>query len=117
MLLTATPHSGQTEEFQSLIGLLDPEFEHYELQTPAEREKLSRYFVQRRRADINHYLGGESVFPSRIQLEDDEYAVAPEYRSLLNDLINYIKSGVSKMNMSDKRKQRYLYWERGVLLL
>ena len=120
VLLTATPHSGQTEEFQSLIGLLDPEFEHYELQTPAEREKLSRYFVQRRRADINHYLGGESVFPSRIQLEDDEYAVAPEYRSLLNDLINYIKSGVSKMNMSDKRKQRYLYWDllalmRGVM--
>ena len=120
VLLTATPHSGQTEEFQSLIGLLDSEFEHYELQTPAEREKLSRYFVQRRRADINHYLGGESVFPSRIQLEDDEYAVAPEYRSLLNDLINYIKSGVSQMNMSDKRKQRYLYWDllalmRGVM--
>ncbi len=120
VLLTATPHSGQTEEFQSLIGLLDPEFEKYELQTPAEREKLSRYFVQRRRADINHYLGGESVFPSRIQLEDDEYAVAPEYRALLNDLINYIKSGVSQMNTDDKRKQRYLYWDllalmRGVM--
>ena len=120
VLLTATPHSGQTEEFQSLIGLLNPEFETYELQTSAEREKLSRYFVQRRRADINHYLGGESVFPSRIQLEDDEYVVAPEYRALLNDLINYIKSGVRQMNMTDKRKQRYLYWDllalmRGVM--
>ncbi len=26
VLLTATPHSGQTEEFQSVIGLLKPEF-------------------------------------------------------------------------------------------
>ncbi len=120
VLLTATPHSGQTEEFQSLIGLLDPEFEKFELQTSAERERLSKHFVQRRRADISHYLGGESVFPTRILLEDDEYAVAPEYRALLNDLINYIKSGVRQMNTDDKRKQRYLYWDllalmRGVM--
>lgn len=120
VLLTATPHSGQTEEFQSLIGLLDPEFENYELQSTAEREKLSRHFVQRRRSDIKQYLGGESVFPTRILLEDDEYAVAPEYRTLLNDLINYIKSGVRQMNTDDKRKQRYLYWDllalmRGVM--
>ncbi|MGN1229055.1 MAG: DEAD/DEAH box helicase, partial [Prevotella sp.] len=54
VLLTATPHSGQTEEFQSLIGLLNPKFENYELKTPAEREELSHYFVQRRRADIKH---------------------------------------------------------------
>ena len=120
VLLTATPHSGQTEEFQSLIGLLDPEFENYELQSTAEREKLSRHFVQRRRSDIKQYLGSESVFPTRILLEDDEYAVAPEYRALLNDLINYIKSGVRQMNTDDKRKQRYLYWDllalmRGVM--
>ena len=120
VLLTATPHSGQTEEFQSLIGLLDSEFENYELQSTAEREKLSRHFVQRRRSDIKQYLGSESVFPTRILLEDDEYAVAPEYRALLNDLINYIKSGVRQMNTDDKRKQRYLYWDllalmRGVM--
>ena len=120
VLLTATPHSGQTEEFQSVIGLLKPEFEKYELQTSSEREELSRYFIQRRRADINHYLGGESVFPTRVQLENDEYSFAPEYRALLTDLINYIKSGVSQMSTVDKRKQRYLYWDllalmRGVM--
>ena len=120
VLLTATPHSGQTEEFQSLIGLLNPEFENYGLQSTAEREKLSKHFVQRRRSDIKQYLGSESVFPTRILLEDDEYAVAPEYRALLNDLINYIKSGVRQMKTDDKRKQRYLYWDllalmRGVM--
>ena len=53
VLLTATPHSGQTEEFQSLIGLLNPKFEHYELGSAEERAELAKYFVQRRRADIN----------------------------------------------------------------
>jgi len=120
VLLTATPHSGQTEEFQSVIGLLNPEFESYELQTPGEREELSRHFIQRRRADINQYLGGEMVFPKRIQLEQDQYSIASEYSSLLSDLIKYIKSGVSQLNTADKRKQRYLYWDllalmRGVM--
>jgi len=120
VLLTATPHSGQTEEFQSVIGLLNPEYESYELQTPGEREELSRHFIQRRRADINQYLGGEMVFPKRIQLEQDQYSIASEYSSLLSDLIKYIKSGVSQLNTADKRKQRYLYWDllalmRGVM--
>ncbi len=119
VLLTATPHSGQPEEFQSIIGLLKPEFENYELKTAEEREELSRYFIQRRRADIIHYLGGEMVFPKRVGF-DNEYSFAPEYSALLYDLIKYIKSGVSQMTTSDKRKQRYIYWDllalmRGVM--
>lgn len=120
VLLTATPHSGQTAEFQSIIGLLKPEFEKYELQTREEREGLARHFVQRRRADIKLYLGNEMVFPTRVQINNDEYTFSNEYRSLLTDLIEYIKSGVSKMDTSDKRKQRYIYWDllalmRGVM--
>ena len=120
VLLTATPHSGQSEEFQSVIGLLKPEFENFELKTAEEREELSKYFVQRRRADIKRYLGAEVVFPNQVRLDNDEYVFADEYRSLLGDLMLYIKSGVSKMNDSDKRKQRYLYWDllalmRGVM--
>ena len=120
VLLTATPHSGQTEEFQSIIGLLKPEFEQFELQTTKEREELSHYFIQRRRADINQYLSGKMVFPKRTQLEQDEYSIDNEYSKLLSELIEYIKSGVSQMTTSDKRKQRYLYWDllalmRGVM--
>ena len=120
VLLTATPHSGQTEEFQSVIGLLDPRFESFELQTKEEREELSKHFIQRRRADIKQYLGGETVFPSRVQMEDEEYSFAPEYLTLLTDLIKFIKSGVSQMSVEDRRKQRYIYWDllalmRGVM--
>ncbi len=121
VLLTATPHSGQNEEFQSLLGLLKPEFEHYELDTPKQREELSHYFVQRRRADISQYLGSEMVFPQRLQLDNNEdYSFAPEYRKVLNELIDYIKAGIQSVKDAEKRKQRYVYWDllalmRGVM--
>ncbi|MCQ2213053.1 MAG: DEAD/DEAH box helicase [Bacteroidaceae bacterium] len=120
VLLTATPHSGQTEEFQSLIGLLNPKFEHYSLETAKEREELSQYFVQRRRADIKQYLGNEVVFPERVMIDGDEYSYKPEYHNLLGSIIKYIKSGLELVKGEDKRKQRYIYWDllalmRGVM--
>lgn len=120
ILLTATPHSGQTEEFQSLIGLLKPEFENYTLETAKEREELSHYFVQRRRADIRQYLGGEEIFPDRVQIDNDEYTFGTEYRTLLGDLIDYVKNGIHLAESAEKRKQRFIYWDllalmRGVM--
>lgn len=121
VLLTATPHSGQNEEFQSLLGLLKPEFESYDLETAKQREELSHYFVQRRRADIKQYLGDEVVFPERLQIDNnDDYSFANDYRALLNDLIDYIKEGIQSVKNAEKRKQRYVYWDllalmRGVM--
>ncbi|MDR0891221.1 MAG: DEAD/DEAH box helicase, partial [Mediterranea sp.] len=121
VLLTATPHSGQTSEFQSIIGLLKPEFENYTLEAGKERETLSKYFVQRRRADIKYYLdANETLFPSRVQIDNDAYRHTPEYSLLLNDLIHYIKQGIRQADGVDRRKQRYIYWDllammRGVM--
>ncbi len=121
VLLTATPHSGQTEEFQSLIGLLDPKFETYELKTQKEREELSRHFIQRRRADIKPYLGDETVFPEQVRIDDNEqYLVGDAYKQLLNELIDFIKSGITAAKQEENRKQRYIYWDllalmRGVM--
>lgn len=121
VLLTATPHSGQTEEFQSLVGLLDKKFEGYDLQSAKEREELSKHFIQRRRADIKPYLGDETVFPEQIRFDDNElYEIGGAYKALLNDLINYIKGGIKNAKGEDNRKQRYIYWDllalmRGVM--
>ena len=121
VLLTATPHSGQTEEFQSLVGLLDKKFEGYDLQSAKEREELSKHFIQRRRADIKPYLGDETVFPEQIRFDDNElYKIGGAYKALLNDLINYIKGGIKNVKGEDNRKQRYIYWDllalmRGVM--
>lgn len=54
ILLTATPHTGVEHAFARLIGLLDPEFATFDLDhmRDAERDRLARHFVQRRRADV-----------------------------------------------------------------
>lgn len=121
VLLTATPHSGQTEEFQSLIGLLDSKFENYELKTAKEREELSHHFIQRRRADIKPYLGDETVFPEQVRIDDNEqYVIGDAYKRLLNELIDFIKGGLREAKKEDNRKRRYIYWDllalmRGVM--
>lgn len=121
ILLTATPHSGQTEEFQSLVGLLDKKFENYQLQTAKEREELSRHFIQRRRADIKPYLGEETVFPKQDRLKDGEsYEIGGSYKKVLNDLINFIKGGLLEAEKEENHKRRYIYWDllalmRGVM--
>ena len=121
ILLTATPHSGKSEEFQSLIGLLDKKFENYELQSAKEREELSKHFIQRRRVDIKPYLGDEMVFPEQVRFDDNEqYEISKSYRILLNNLIDYIKSGIQSAKNQEIRKQRYIYWDllalmRGVM--
>lgn len=121
ILLTATPHSGQTEEFQSLVGLLDKKFEDYQLQTAKEREELSRHFIQRRRADIKPYLGEETVFPEQVRIDDNEhYEIGNSYKNVLNDLINFIKGGLIEAAKEENRKRRYIYWDllalmRGVM--
>lgn len=59
ILLTATPHSGKPEEIQSLLGLIRPDFEQLDLpsSTQAQRRDLALYFVQRKRADVEKWMG------------------------------------------------------------
>jgi len=72
-LLTATPHSGKQAEFQSLIGLLKPEFEKIDVITSSEQERkeIARHFIQRRRADVLKWLDEETKFPERKSIDKD----------------------------------------------
>ena len=68
VLVTATPHSGNEEAFRSLLSLLDDDFANLPSDLDrAEREgirrKLARHLVQRRRADIRHYLDTDHGIP------------------------------------------------------
>src|SRR5690606_928804 len=49
ILLTATPHSGKPEEFQSLLGLVHKDLETLDLpnSNQLQRKELARHFVQR----------------------------------------------------------------------
>ncbi|MEO8409517.1 MAG: DEAD/DEAH box helicase, partial [Propionivibrio sp.] len=80
VLLTATPHSGKSEEFQSLLGLVKPEFEPIDLPaaSQAQRRELARHFVQRKRGDVEKWLGEDTPFPDRDAFELN-YALSPKY--------------------------------------
>ncbi|MBL8818724.1 MAG: DEAD/DEAH box helicase [Planctomyces sp.] len=119
VLVTATPHSGNEGAFRSLLGLLDEEF--FELPADidrAEREglrrKLARHLVQRRRADIRHYLETDTSFPTRLDKEQT-YNFSNEYRQLFNDIVQFAREFVSDGG-SDKRKRRVRYWSALALL-
>ena len=119
VLVTATPHSGNEQAFRSLLGLLNPEF--FELPTDIEREerqsvrrKLAQYLVQRRRADIRHYLETDTSFPERLDKEET-YTFSKEYRALFDDIFSFIREFVADTE-GGRRRQRVRYWSALALL-
>jgi superfamily II DNA or RNA helicase len=48
LLLTATPHSGDEDAFDRLLGRVNHEFSSGSLETDAGRRRLARHFLQRR---------------------------------------------------------------------
>lgn len=57
VMLTATPHSGKSEEFHSLLEFIRPEFASWDPESRSEKDRreLARYYVQRRRGDVSHW--------------------------------------------------------------
>ncbi len=119
ILVTATPHSGKEEAFRSLLGFLDPSFAHLpeDLSGPqreADRRRIARHFVQRRRADIRHYLDATTQFPEREELEET-YKLSPEYKRLFNRVIDYARESVQDSSGS-RHHQRVRWWSALALL-
>ncbi|MBP8250991.1 MAG: DEAD/DEAH box helicase [Herpetosiphon sp.] len=118
LLLTATPHSGIEEAFKSLLGLLNPAFETYDLQqlTDTQREALSRHFVQRRRADVKQWMGADTPFPERESLEVlYQLKQSPAYRTLFNDVLTFAQELVRDTSGAAWRV-RVRYWAALALL-
>ncbi len=85
VMLTATPHSGKPEEFQSLLGLLKPEFEPLDLpsSSQAQRRELAQHFIQRKRADVEKWMNEDTPFPTRDPFEWP-YDLSPEYAAFFS---------------------------------
>ncbi|MDZ5459031.1 helicase-related protein [Azohydromonas lata] len=96
LLLSATPHSGKAEEFGSLLGLLRPGWERLDLPTAtaAQRAELAGHLVQRRRADVRHWLGEDTPFPEREACEL-RYALSPAYLALFHRLLAFTRGLVA----------------------
>ena len=119
VLVTATPHSGNEEAFRSLLSLLDAEF----ADLPSDldragregiRRTLARYLVQRRRADIRHYLDTDTAFPERKDKEAT-YTFSKDYRALFDDILAFARDYVSEED-GGQRRRRVRYWSALALL-
>jgi superfamily II DNA or RNA helicase len=119
ILVTATPHSGKEYAFRSLLGFLDEDFNQLpEDLTGAENEKnrkhLALHFIQRRRADIRHYMEADTPFPERKEAEAT-YKLSPEYKRLFERVLDYARESV-KDQSGGQFHQRVRWWSALALL-
>jgi len=111
LLLTATPHSGIEESFKSLLALLNERFGRLDLQFLEERDRavLARHFIQRRRADVERWLG-ETRFPERVPQEETySFSKSPDYKRLFEDVLDFTRETIQDSSLSAPR-QRVRYW-------
>ena len=107
ILVTATPHSGVDESFRSLLGLLDQSLDVPEgMDLP--RRNILPYIVQRRRTDLEAWMGEETPFPRR-EASERSYSLSSEYQKLFEDVLAYCRESVAGGEGAGQR-QRVRYW-------
>lgn len=119
VLVTATPHSGNEETFRSLLTFLDKDFANLPSDltgsaNASHRRRLAQQFVQRRRADIRHFMKTETPFPERLEAEES-YKLSPEYKKLFDRALTYARETVLD-NKEGQFKQRVRWWSALALL-
>lgn len=109
LLLTATPHSGDQDAFERLLGLLDRDFVAGTFDSDAGRIRLARHFVQRRRIDIESREWGEDrTFPKH-ETREETYDLTPEHRAFHEAVLDWCL-GVVEGAGADRRRQRLAFW-------
>jgi hypothetical protein len=119
ILVTATPHSGKEDAFRSLLELLDESFvdlpnELAGAANEAHRRKVAAHLIQRRRADIEHYLDSETPFPKRHEKEET-YKLSPDYRKLFERALKHARELV-RDPQGGAFRQRVRWWSALALL-
>lgn len=117
LLLTATPHSGIGESFLSLLGLLNPDFESINLTALDESEvtELAKHFVQRRRANIERWMGEDTPFPQR-ENSEETYEFSGEYKKYYQSVYNFASDLVRDAETMKGWKRRMRFWSALALL-
>jgi SNF2 family DNA or RNA helicase len=119
VLVTATPHSGNEGAFRSLLTLLTPDFKSLpdDLSGPDKaihRRRLAAHLVQRRRADLRHFLQRDTPFPERLDTEA-HYELSPAYKALFEKVLDYARETVTDAS-GGALHQRVRWWSALSLL-
>ena len=114
ILLTATPHSGIDSGFYNLLGLLNPEFTSLQdagqQQRKALRERLARYLLQRKRADITKWQQDQSLFPTRLSSEAT-YQLTGTWGTFFDEVQDYC------IKMAESHRDNRMIWYATLALL
>ncbi|XAM01599.1 helicase-related protein [Phycisphaeraceae bacterium D3-23] len=119
ILVTATPHSGNESAFRSLLSLLDEKFAYLpENLESKERESvrkgLAQHLVQRRRRDIEEYVGSKTEFPVR-QDKEESYLLDKEYKAFVEKAFQFARSILAE-EPGEERHRRVRWWSAVALL-
>jgi len=88
LLLTATPHKGDAQNYRLLLKLLDPLVFHDALSEEALNQTSNPYIVRRLKEDMVD-LNGKSIFPKRIT-KTIQYELSQEELKLYNTVTSYV---------------------------
>jgi len=119
ILLSATPHSGVESSFQSLLGLLRPDFRFLSLSALSETQMglLAKHFVQRRRADVQNWMGEDTPFPVRDpEGAEQPYRFSPAYRKFYEQVYEFAGEMVRSAETLSGWKQRMRFYSVLALL-
>ncbi len=109
IMLTATPHSGKTSEFQSLLGLLNREYESFDI-TGADKDKrakVAKNLIIRRRADVEQWHE-TTTFPER-ENKELSYELSTSYKKVFNDLLKFVRE-IDQSNITESRHKKFKYF-------
>ena len=109
LLVTATPHSGNEAAFRSLLRLLQDDFANLpedldRVEREGVRRRLARHLIQRRRADIRHYLETDTAFPERKDKEA-KYRFSPAYRKPFDDVFSFAREFATDSDGEQRRRR------------
>lgn len=108
IFLTATPHSGKDEEFQSILGLLNPELETFELQKTdqSKRRKIAKHFIQRKRGSIKRWVKEDTPFPAR-DSKEKSYSLSEKYNAFYQEVLKFARVITHKKGQEHQKRMRY----------
>ncbi|MBN1233297.1 MAG: DEAD/DEAH box helicase family protein [Candidatus Coatesbacteria bacterium] len=117
ILLTATPHSGKIDEFQSLLGLISNDFLEMDITTAdaEQRRQIAKYYVQRRRNDLEKWFNEETPFPNRIP-NVFYYSFSDNFLAYYEKIHTFALKLMKKDNTLKAIQQKFRYWSALVLL-
>jgi hypothetical protein len=116
MYLTATPHSGKALQFSSLLGLINPDYQGLDLPSASNKQRrdLAKYYVQRRRADVEKWMNEDTPFPKR-DAGEFQYDLSKKYSAFYDDILDFALGLTRSTDLHEGRK-RFRYWTALALL-